>query len=100
LPYICGHEGDGDEQGPDHDPRLAESLDLLSVRFAPIAPETAHFAGRAFRAYRDQGGPRAHLIPDFLIGAHGRLQADGLLALDRGFYSRYFRDLAVVSPSG
>jgi predicted nucleic acid-binding protein len=79
--------------------RLRASLDLLSVGFDPIAPETAHRAGRAFRAYRDQGGPRTHLIPDFLIGAHGRLQADALLALDRGFYRRYFRGLAVVSPA-
>ena len=80
--------------------RLEESLDLLSVRFDAIAPGTAHFAGRAFRAYRDRGGPRTHLIPDFLIGAHGQLQADGLLALDRGFYRRYFRDLKVVAPTG
>lgn len=80
--------------------RLSESLDLLSVRFDPIATETAYLAGRAFRAYRDQGGPRTHLVPDFLIGAHGQLQADGLLALDRGFYRRYFRDLMVVGPAG
>ena len=79
--------------------RLRGSLDLLSVRFDPIAPKTAHRAGRAFRAYRDQGGPRTHLIPDFLVGAHAQLQADGLLALDRGFYRRYFRDLKVVSPT-
>lgn len=78
--------------------RLHESFDLLSVGFDPIAPATAHLAGRAFRAYRDQGGPRTHLIPDFLIGAHALAQADGLLALDRGFYRRYFRDLTVVAP--
>lgn len=80
--------------------RLHESLDLLSVRFDPIAAETAYLAGRAFRAYRDEGGPRTHLIPDFLIGAHAQHQADGLLALDRGFFRRYFRGLEVVSPAG
>jgi predicted nucleic acid-binding protein len=57
----------------------------------------ALLAGRIFHTYRRAGGPRKHLIPDFLIGAHALLQAGQLAAADRGYLRRYFPKLRVIA---
>jgi predicted nucleic acid-binding protein len=77
---------------------LSGALDDLGLVFEPINVASAQAAGQAFAAYRREGGPREHLIPDFLIGAHAQNQADRLAAKDRGYLRRYFQDLPIVAP--
>ncbi|MGH8020919.1 MAG: hypothetical protein ACREIA_22075 [Opitutaceae bacterium] len=48
-------------------------------------------------AYRREGGPREHLVPDFLVGAHAALQAGALAAADRGYLRRYFDGLKLLA---
>ena len=79
------------------DPEYALILRQLGVGLIPCNFATARQAGRIFRRYRDQGGARHHLIPDFLIAAHAQIQADRLAALDRGYQRRYFSDLSLVT---
>lgn len=78
--------------------RLSGFLQDAGIRLAPSTPATFIEAGRRFRLYRDAGGPRRRILPDFLIGAHAVFHAERLLTRDRGFYRSYFSDLNVLAP--
>jgi predicted nucleic acid-binding protein len=75
-----------------------EDINRLHIQYDPIHPPAAHLAGQVFLSYRAQGGPREHLLPDFLIAAHAALQADRLAALDRGYQRAYFSELPILKP--
>jgi predicted nucleic acid-binding protein len=76
------------------------ALAVMGVRLRPISLDAACEAGRIFRFYRNQGGPREYLIPDFLIGAHAATDCDRLAAADRGYLRRYFPNLDLLSVEG
>ena len=79
---------------------FSEALTLLGVRFDQISHDAARLAGKLWREHRAKNpSARDRLIPDFLVGAHARLQSDALLSRDRGFYRRYFSGLRVIDPS-
>lgn len=74
-------------------------LTRLGIALDPIHSEAAHLAGQLYIRYRRSGGPRQHLIPDFLIGAHALAQADRLAATDRGYLRQYFPTLTLLLPA-
>lgn len=74
-------------------------LEENEIRVEPLSRESLFLAGRAFRAYCRQGGPRARILADFLIGAHAQTQAARLLSRDRGFYRKLFPSLDLTDPS-
>jgi predicted nucleic acid-binding protein len=77
---------------------LDRALGQLGIQLDAIDEEIAFAAGRAFRAYRDRGGPRSRIMADFLIGAHAQKRAAALLSRDRRFFREHFRKLRVVDP--
>jgi len=74
---------------------------LPGDRFARLAlPFAAGFlAGRAFVAYRRQGGARSAPLPDFYIGAHALVEGHTLLTRDAARYRTYFPKLKIIAPA-
>ena len=76
---------------------LDAELARLNIFYSPIEKPAAYAAGQIFRAYRRAGGPRTHMIPDFLVAAHALHQADRLAAIDRGYLRAYFPSLSLLA---
>ncbi|HET7703829.1 MAG TPA: type II toxin-antitoxin system VapC family toxin [Candidatus Limnocylindrales bacterium] len=82
------------------DVRATEAaLARLSIDFTATGAPAAASAGTAWRAYRQAGGPRERLVPDFLVAAHAVHHADRLLTRDRGFHRRAFAELEILDPT-
>lgn len=58
----------------------------------------AFLAARAFRIYRDGGGRKTRVLPDFLIGAHAAIRGYTLLTRDPAGYRRYFPTVDLITP--
>ena len=69
------------------------------IRVEALTSEAHFLASRVWRTYRKQGGQRARILADFLIGAHAHVQASRLLSRDRGFYGKLFPKLSLFDPS-
>jgi predicted nucleic acid-binding protein len=77
---------------------LDEFLEMLDIQMLELPRPTARLAGLAFRSYRQRGGTKTGVLPDFFLGAHA--QADGyqLLTRDAGRYKTYFPKIKLICP--
>jgi predicted nucleic acid-binding protein len=69
------------------------------IRVEATDRDALFLASRIWRMYRKQGGKRTRILPDFIVGAHAQVQANGLISRDRGFYRPLFPDLRICNPS-
>ena len=81
-----------------HEGALMGFLHRLQIGYDALLPATTYLAGDTFRQYRLGGGPRQHLVPDFLIAAHAMKQANRLAAIDRGDLRKWFPNLILLQP--
>ena len=72
---------------------LDELLEEFDIALSPIDDAIAYEAGLRWQRYRQAGGTRTRLLPDFLIGAHALVSADTFITRDQGFYRSYFPEL-------
>lgn len=56
-------------------------------------------AAKAFRRYREEGGTRTGVLPDFFIGAHAAAIGATVLTRNVRRYRRYFPGLALIAPA-
>ena len=79
-------------------PHIDAFLEKLGVQVMDLSRPAAQLAAQAFKAYRQRGGTKSGVLPDFFIGAHA--QADGfkLLTRDAGRYKTYFPKIKLICP--
>ena len=81
--------------------RIEEVEAVLAAVALPIAPmprEALFLAGKAFLQYRQRGGSRSGVLPDFFIGAHASVEGWRLLTRDVARYRSYFPGLQLIAP--
>ena len=63
-------------------------------------PRAALFmAGKVFARYRERGGARSGVLPDFFIGAHAAVANLPLLTRDTRRFRSYFPTVQLIAPS-
>jgi predicted nucleic acid-binding protein len=74
------------------------AIGRLGVAIRPI-PRTALFqAAKAFSAYRQRGGAKTGVLPDFFIGAHAAVTGARLLTRDPQRVRAYFPGVVLITP--
>ena len=75
------------------------ALANAGVTFAPIPRVALFLAGKAFLQYRNSGGARPGVLPDFFIGAHAEVEKLPLLTRDTRRYRNYFPTVTLIAPA-
>jgi predicted nucleic acid-binding protein len=77
---------------------LDKFLATLSIQVLDLTRPAALLAGKAFRQYRQSGGTKTGVLPDFFIGAHAEAEKFKLLTRDAGRYKTYFPKIKLICP--
>ena len=78
----------------DLDAFLAEQ----SIATQDISRPAARAAAIAFREYRNRGGSKTGVLPDFFIGAQAATEGWTLLTRDAARYKTYFPKIKLICP--
>jgi predicted nucleic acid-binding protein len=74
------------------------ALAAAEIKVAPIPRMALFHAGKASVQYRNAGGVRSGVLPDFFIGAHAAVEQLPLLTRDTRRYRTYFPTVMLIAP--
>jgi predicted nucleic acid-binding protein len=77
---------------------LDKAVDELGLTFQDFSREAAYLAGKAYQQYRQRGGNRTSVLPDFFIGAHAASLRCAILTRDARPFASYFPSVALIAP--
>ena len=69
------------------------------IEIAEISTSAALAAAQAFLQYRQRGGSKTGVLPDFFIGAQAQAEDWTLLTRDGARYKTYFPDIKLICPN-
>lgn len=69
-----------------------------SISMLEISRTAAREAALAFRSYRQRGGSRTGVLPDFFIGAQALAEGCPLMTRDAARYRTYFHSIELICP--
>ena len=79
-------------------PHIDAFLQNLGVQVLDLSRPAAQLAALAFRSYRQRGGTKTGVLPDFFIGPHAQAEGFQLLTRDAGRYRSYFPGIDLICP--
>ncbi len=79
-------------------PHIDAFLEKLGVQVVDLSRPAAQMAAHAFKQYRQRGGTKTGVLPDFFIGAHAQADGHKLLTRDAGRYKTYFPKIKLICP--
>lgn len=69
------------------------------ITVTPMPRMALFLAGKASVQYRNAGGVRSSVLPDFFIGAHAMVERLPLLTRDTRRYRTYFPTVELITPA-
>jgi predicted nucleic acid-binding protein len=73
-------------------------LQDMQIEIASISTMAAKSAAQAFLDYRQRGGNKTGVLPDFFIGAQAQSEGFTLLTRDAARYRTYFPEIKWICP--
>lgn len=79
--------------------QLDQTIGEIGLSLERIPRPALFLAGNVFKSYRQAGGIRTGVLPDFFIGAHAAVAGLPLLTRDTARYRTYFPTLELIAPA-